>query len=79
MAAGLGASSLGESVLGVLEMLADEEEGVVGKGPTTLDEDCCHESQCKSILLGSGMGLTPSCRRTSVYLLWGRGLQYCNT
>ena len=46
---------------------------MVGKGPAVaMADDCCHESQCSSILLGSGaFGLRlplASWRRTSVYL-----------
>ena len=52
-------------------MLADDEEGVVGKGPVGgggSSGACCHESQCSSILLASGTGRSPTCSSTSVYL-----------
>ena len=55
-------------------MLADDEEGVVGKGPVGggsgggTSGACCHESQCSSILLASGTGRNPTWRSTSVYL-----------
>ena len=46
---------------------------MVGKGPAAaaMAEDCCHESQCSSILLASGafgLRLLPSWSSTSVYL-----------